>query len=286
MSDHAVQKQCRCFVIGPIGADHSNERKHADFVFDGIIVEALQGHISGIHITRADKDSYPGMITDRIINAIVESEIVIADLTYLNPNVFYEIGIRHSNEKPIIHIAEIGTALPFDNLGHKVVFYDKTSWQSISISRQLIREQIQAAMAPEFVVTNPVRQALTAKAFRARAGTEGELVNDLLERISFIEKRIASPTTGTAGSSSAEGASKLIQSLVTQIDAQNTRRKTVIDVCSELGRRLDWKYSEDHILYYAIEIAGDLDSFGRFEYYIENGKFDDVQIGLDNTIPF
>ncbi len=49
---------------------------------------------------------------------------VVADLTGLNANAFYELGIRHSAEKPVIHIAKAHTPLPFDNFGHRVTFVD------------------------------------------------------------------------------------------------------------------------------------------------------------------
>lgn len=58
---------------------------------------------------RADKDAYPGMITDRVIADIISADLVVADLTGLNPNALYELGIRPWAEKPVIHIARAGT---------------------------------------------------------------------------------------------------------------------------------------------------------------------------------
>ena len=45
---------------------------------------------------------------------ILNADLVVADFTDLNPNALYELGIRHSTLKPVIHIAKAGTALPFD----------------------------------------------------------------------------------------------------------------------------------------------------------------------------
>jgi len=52
-------------------------------------------------VIRADKISEPGIITTQIIGHIVDAELVIADLTDKNPNVFYELAIRHAIRNPI-----------------------------------------------------------------------------------------------------------------------------------------------------------------------------------------
>ena len=70
------------------------------------------------------------MITDHVITEILESDLIVADLTFLNPNVFYELGIAHSVEKPVIPIAHCETKLPFDNLGMRAVMFDPTDWHS------------------------------------------------------------------------------------------------------------------------------------------------------------
>lgn len=44
------------------------------------------------------------MISDPTISDILNAKLVVAGLTGLNPNVFYELGIRHSSMKPVIHI--------------------------------------------------------------------------------------------------------------------------------------------------------------------------------------
>jgi hypothetical protein len=54
------------------------------------------------------------MIDSQIITSLLDAELVIADLSFLNPNAFYEIGIRHMVQKPIIHMFIEGTDLPFD----------------------------------------------------------------------------------------------------------------------------------------------------------------------------
>jgi hypothetical protein len=64
-----------------------------------------------------------GDILKQIINDLVVSELVIADLTDGNSNVFWELGIRQSFKNGTITIAEIGTPLPFDLGGKGTLFY-------------------------------------------------------------------------------------------------------------------------------------------------------------------
>jgi hypothetical protein len=45
----------------------------------------------------------------------INAELVLADLTDLNANALYQLGIRHATQKPAIHVARFGTVLPFDN---------------------------------------------------------------------------------------------------------------------------------------------------------------------------
>ncbi len=115
MTDAASTKRPLCFVIGPIGEDNSKERRHADYLLHGIIKHVLEAEEFGYTVKRADEDAYPGMISDRMISDIFNADLVVADLTDLNANAFYELGIRHSAEKPTIHLARADTKLPFDN---------------------------------------------------------------------------------------------------------------------------------------------------------------------------
>src|SRR5262245_33297359 len=93
----------RCFVIGPIGERKSETRKHADILLNKIIKTTFARHFKEFKIIRADEIALPGIIHNQIISAVIDAELVIADLTGRNANAFYELGIRHFAQKPIIH---------------------------------------------------------------------------------------------------------------------------------------------------------------------------------------
>ena len=190
------KKRKTCFVIGPIGGDGTETRKAADFLLKGIIRPATESFLN-LKVWRADEDSQPGMITDKLINDLNDSDLVIADLSELNPNAFYELGIRHASAKPTIHMASEGTKLPFDNLGHRAIFFDKTDWQSIENAKSALIEQCEEAMSEGFQASNPVTQALSVKAFRASPKTEEKMLGDIMGRLEAIETQVTIANTAS-----------------------------------------------------------------------------------------
>lgn len=68
----------------------------------------------------------PGLILKDIVQGIVEAQVVIAEITPMNQNVFYELGYAHALDKPTILLAERGAPLPFDLSGYRVLKYDNT----------------------------------------------------------------------------------------------------------------------------------------------------------------
>ena len=79
-----------------------------------------------IDAKRADEVYGPGVIIADIVKQIVESKLIIAEITPANPNVYYEIGYAHALGKPTILIAEKATELPFDVSPFRVLFYENT----------------------------------------------------------------------------------------------------------------------------------------------------------------
>src|SRR5207302_1901064 len=79
---------------------------------------------------RADKIAEAGMITTQIIQHLIDDAIVVADLTDSNPNVFYELAIRHSFRRPVIQLIQVGQKIPFDVAPPRTVAVDHTDLES------------------------------------------------------------------------------------------------------------------------------------------------------------
>jgi hypothetical protein len=80
----------------------------------------------GYQPVRADEFSGPGVIIEDIIDGIRRASVVIAEITPVNANVFYELGYAHATGKPTILLADRGELenLPFDVSGRRTIFYD------------------------------------------------------------------------------------------------------------------------------------------------------------------
>jgi hypothetical protein len=186
-------KKPLCFVIGPIGKDGSAERKHSDLLLNAVIKQVLQTDEFNYAVKRADEDADPGMIGDRVVSDIINADLVVADLTDLNPNAFYELGIRHSTENPTIHVAKTGTQLPFDNIAHRTIFVDLMDWHSIEQARARLADSTRATKAADYRVTNPITQANASFKMRQSEDPKDQLMVEIGERLTSLEGAMRAP---------------------------------------------------------------------------------------------
>jgi hypothetical protein len=149
--------------------------------------EALKDCDPPYEVARSDEIDDPGMITDRMIHDILNADLVIADLTFLNPNAFYELGIRHAREKPVVHFASSETKLPFDAMTHRAVIQDIRSWEGTERARVQIRAQARATEADDYRVSNPITQANASFRMRESADPMERVVADLQARLELLE---------------------------------------------------------------------------------------------------
>ncbi len=101
-----------CFYITPIGEEDSEQRRHADFMMEYIIKPAVAEF--GLTVVRADQMGKPGMIGQQVIGHILNARLVIVDLSFHNPNVFYELCLRHVTRLPTVQVKRTVDTIPFD----------------------------------------------------------------------------------------------------------------------------------------------------------------------------
>lgn len=77
----------------------------------------------GIRAERVDEQLYHEGILDRIYNQIGIADIIIADMTGRNANVFYEVGYAHAKSKLCLHLTKEVTDIPFDLQHHRHIVY-------------------------------------------------------------------------------------------------------------------------------------------------------------------
>lgn len=105
-----------CFVIMPFALPLGN---HYELIFEPAIQKA------GLKAVRADADIFAtGKIMDQVWRGITAAKVLIAELTSRNPNVFYELGIAHALEKPVVLVSSNEEDVPFDVRHIRVIYYD------------------------------------------------------------------------------------------------------------------------------------------------------------------
>jgi hypothetical protein len=96
--------------------------------FDSMYSEVIKPvcEAMGLQVERADDWSGPGVIMDDIVQAITTADLVIAEITPRNPNVYYEVGYAQASGVPTILLFEPkeGERLPFDLSGQRAIFYE------------------------------------------------------------------------------------------------------------------------------------------------------------------
>lgn len=170
-------KKRTCFVIMPFGTKRAtvknrpagaNGAKDAsqlwkvvglndgkftlDIDFDAVYEQVIKRAMSGIEqyeieVKRCDEIKYSGWIHEKMIEQIANADIAIVELTTLNPNVFYELGVRHAlNESVTVLIQQEGLEerIPFNLGGMSIIKYDPAR---LDRAREEIQQTVTESLA-------------------------------------------------------------------------------------------------------------------------------------------
>ena len=183
-----------CFVISPIGDEGTETRNRADW-FLRIVETGLDGR--HYRIERADKMTRPGLITEQIINAVSDADLVIADLTGQNPNVFYELAIRHREEKPVIHMILAGERPPFDVYDFRLVYYSIENPGLVDKAASELRDHIQETEKPSYKVSNPITAARGTRKLAESSDSMEQLVLGMRRQMDEMSVRLGAVELGS-----------------------------------------------------------------------------------------
>jgi tetratricopeptide (TPR) repeat protein len=176
MSDRAVappetrlqELERTCFVIMPFGKKDVGGQE-VDFtaiykeIFEPAIAEAKTPEDEALIPARTDMDAFSGSIDQDMFEYIMYSRMAFADISGFNPNVFYEIGARHSaQESGTVLFRQTGHAIPFDINSIKVFEYDHLSPEKAEESSRLITGVLTESLKRNRL-DSPVRLALRSQ---------------------------------------------------------------------------------------------------------------------------
>jgi hypothetical protein len=137
----AVKAGETCFVMQPFAPPHGD-------YYEKIFKPAIEK--TKLQPVRADAEIFgTGKIIDQIWRGIKAAKVLVAELTTRNPNVFYELGIAHALNKPVVLISSNEPDVPFDLHHIRIIYYDVTDpfWGAKLIEK--VAENILSAL------TNP-----------------------------------------------------------------------------------------------------------------------------------
>lgn len=156
-----------CLVITPFGRKSFDGRI---FDFDSIYHKIFEPAINGVSLPGAEKGmliprrldhtSLDGDISHKTYDYLEYSRVVLADITGLNANVFYELGHRHrARASGTVIVVQRDTPVPFDISETKVIRYLCEPLEEVEKSRQLIQQVLEVTLRDERV-DSPVFRAL------------------------------------------------------------------------------------------------------------------------------
>lgn len=201
-----------CFVIAPIGDETSDIRKRSDQIFRHLIEPITRSH--GYKAVRADHLSKPGSITTQIVEQIMNTSLVVADLTGHNPNVLYELAIRHIMRKPVVQIIQSGEGLPFDVAAQRTISIDHRDLDSVEAAKVEMSKQITAVEQDPTQVDSPISVAIDLEKLR---GSSKPSDSTLVEIVSLLQEIKA----GQQREKSAEGRNALAREMLRQTLSAN-----------------------------------------------------------------
>lgn len=135
---------------------------------------------------RADQIAEPGLITSQIIDRVTEAGLVIADLSGGNPNVFYELAVRHATRRPVVVLCAADEAIPFDVAGMRAVLFDLHDLDSMAAAREALIAQVHKAETAGDALESPISAATDMRALRQSADPQKQLLAGIARELEVI----------------------------------------------------------------------------------------------------
>jgi len=244
----------RCFVVSAFGANPEEQKRHKQ-VLRHLVRKVLGGRFQ---VVRADEIDDEGLITNQIIEHLIDDDLVIADLTGLNPNVFYEIAVRHAARKPIVHLITQGHQIPFDVANMRAIQYALDDPDLLEAAQEELARKVEAIEASEWkAAPNPISVArdvwLLQESEQPEVKEAGYILSafgELRDEVRSLSRRISpseAPTSKSQDGGSLREALIREVTLKDPITPEDLHRRFPALTTSELGAELSKLMDENEI---------------------------------------
>lgn len=191
----AANHMNRVFVIMPFGRRSVPHVGNSALDFDRVYSDLIRpaAVTAGWDVLRIDEVTLPGNINDQYLREIYLADLVLADISVPNGNVYYELGIRQAIASGgTVLLAVTGTVIPFDLANQRVLFYDEDPSKWATAFSQIVDslQNYKVANLP-----NPIRSflekiAATASPTRDPSSFEREL-RERIDRARNLDQLVA-----------------------------------------------------------------------------------------------
>jgi hypothetical protein len=190
----------QCYIIMPIStpsdlfATYGSDPSHFNHVLEHLLLPAVQeSGLQAVPPSAVGSDA----IHAHIISNLNTADLVLCDISTLNPNVFFELGIRTALNKPVCLVKDdITHSVPFDA---SIVNYHTYSWQllpwNIDDQRRQLKEHIAHTLSAE-LPDNPlwhyfsISHAAHLSTTKSPEDARFEYIDRRIEQIEHAAKRI------------------------------------------------------------------------------------------------
>lgn len=177
-----------CFVVAEFGSS-AEARKRSEQTLRHLVRKVLEP--LSYDVVRADEITTPGLITHQIIERLLDSDLVVADLTGNNPNVFYEIAVRHAVAKPIIHILTDGESIPFDVKDVRTVYYSLSDPDMLENAREQFKAVVEEVeKSPDEDKQNPVAVVRHLRLLEGSTDPQTAQIGEVLAAVASLGEQV------------------------------------------------------------------------------------------------
>ncbi|MFK4488875.1 hypothetical protein [Bradyrhizobium sp. USDA 336] len=236
----------RCLYIstfGPKSAPHNNA---AEAVFNVLVAPVFRIDFPEFEIIRYNSDVIHGSINEHILQDVLTADLVVADLTELSPNGFYELGVRHATALPTVLLAQTGHAIPFDQKDFRFVTYSyrATDDELEQRTREALIEAVRGALNGEPTPDLPSKSSremldeLSARVQEAAEAIQALRINSTSDVVASLEQiakdldRVDDKQTPSAMKEAGEKLLKIISRVADQLATVRGSRIIVAGIIS------------------------------------------------------
>ena len=131
-----------------------------------------------------------------MIQHLLNDSLVIADLADHNPNVFYELALRHVVRKPIVQLIKSGQTIPFDISPMRTLKYDLTDPDDVVDCVEKLSKQITVALSNPSEADNPISASVDLQALKTSSNPNERSEARIMEAIQALSVEIAEVKKG------------------------------------------------------------------------------------------